>query len=173
MSIEQDSAIVAIDGSIVVIVIVAAGALVTRIGVYFKQYLDTHGSESLSKVILNLLLPSLLFTEMIKSLSLDKLEPFGMLFFFCTGKKKTAHTLVGCAVGWVAAKLSGAKGNMQRLMMGCIAFQDTTAIPLIFASVMGNSDVTDGNKDFKNDAIDFVLIYTVFVTVYKWTVAYK
>ena len=56
--------------------------------------------------------------------------------------------------------------------MVCIGFQDTTAIPLIFASVLGTSTITDSDKNFKTDAISYVLIYTVFVTVYKWTVAY-
>lgn len=56
--------------------------------------------------------------------------------------------------------------------MVCIGFQDTTAIPLIFASVLGTSTLTDSDKNFKTNAISYVLIYTVFVTVYKWTIAY-
>lgn len=80
MSIYWDSAIVALDGTVVVIVIVTAGALVTHYNI-----LDKHGAESLGKVILNLLLPALLFTEMIKSLDIAKFDEFGILLFFCTG----------------------------------------------------------------------------------------
>lgn len=56
--------------------------------------------------------------------------------------------------------------------MVCIAFQDTTAIPLIFAQVLGSGSVTSADKHFQTNAVGYVLIYTVFVTVYKWSVAY-
>ena len=56
--------------------------------------------------------------------------------------------------------------------MAAIGFQDTTAIPLIFASVLGNDSATDKDKNFTKDAVSYVLIFTVFITVYKWSVAY-
>jgi hypothetical protein len=58
-------------------------------------------------------------------------------------------------------------------MMNCVGFQDTTAIPLIFASVLGNDSATDDDDDFTSQAMNAVLIYTVFVTVYKWTISYR
>lgn len=61
---------------------------------------------------------------------------------------------------------------MTNLIMASIASQDTTAIPLIFAEVLGRSDVTNPDSNFQEDVVSFVLIYTVFVTVFKWTVAY-
>lgn len=167
MSIYRDSAIVSIDGTVIVIVMVTAGAVMTRYNI-----LDKHGAESLGKLILNLLLPALLFTEMIKSLDVSKFDQFGILLFFCTGKTQIVHVFLGCAIGWLLAKITKAGENMTRLIMACIAFQDTTAIPLIFAQVLGAGDVTKGDKDFQEDAVGFVLIYTVFVTVYKWTIAY-
>lgn len=57
-------------------------------------------------------------------------------------------------------------------MMASIGFQDTTAIPLVFATVLGNDSATKKDKNFTKDAVTYVLIYTVFVTVYKWSVAY-
>ena len=57
--------------------------------------------------------------------------------------------------------------------MCAIGFQDTTAIPLTFAEVLGKSSFAKkGDSNFKSDAKTYVLIYTVFVTVYKWSVAY-
>ena len=56
--------------------------------------------------------------------------------------------------------------------MATIAFQDTTAIPLVFAAVLGEGKLAKEDHDFKNNAINYVLIYTVIVTVYKWTVGY-
>lgn len=57
-------------------------------------------------------------------------------------------------------------------MMVCVGFQDTTAIPLVYASVLGENHVTSPDSDFKSEALEYVLIYTVFIIVYKWTVAY-
>lgn len=109
---------------------------------------------------------------MIKSLDIGKVDKFGILLFFCTRKYYSVHIILGSLVGWVLAKITSASQNMTRLIITCIAFQDTTAVPLIFAEVLGNGDVTKDDKTFKEDAISYVLIYTVFVTVYKWTVAY-
>ncbi|OMJ82043.1 hypothetical protein SteCoe_17370 [Stentor coeruleus] len=162
MSIYRDSAIVSIDGTVIVIIMVTAGAMMTRYNI-----LDKHGAESLGKLILNLLLPALLFTEMIKSLDISKLDQFAILLFFCT-----IHVFLGCAIGWILSKITKAGKNMTRLIMACIAFQDTTAIPLIFAQVLGTGDITKSDKNFQDDAIGFVLIYTVFITVYKWTISY-
>ena len=56
--------------------------------------------------------------------------------------------------------------------MNCVGFQDTTAIPLVFATVLGYNSTIDGGIEFENEAIEVVLVYTIFVTVYKWTVSY-
>jgi predicted permease len=173
MSIVRDSAIVAIDSSVVVIVIVLSGALITRYKVTLKKILDSHSSDGLSKMILNLLLPALLFTEMLKNLDLEKLDQFGMLFFFCASNFQAVHTLGGCLLGFILARMTKASPEMEKLIMTCIGFQDTTAIPLMFAHVMATSDITADEPNFQEDAVDFILIYTVFVTVFKWSVAYK
>lgn len=59
-----------------------------------------------------------------------------------------------------------------RLMMVSIGFQETTAIPLVLASVLGNSSLPNKGKDFSNNAISCVLVYTAFSTLFKWTYAY-
>ena len=82
------------------------------------------------------------------------------------------HVFAGLALGWFLGTITSAGVSMKRLIMVCIAFQDTTAIPLIFAAVLGGGDLPGKEKNFKTDAISYVLIYTVFVTVYKWTLAY-
>ena len=55
--------------------------------------------------------------------------------------------------------------------MNCVGFQDTTAIPLIFASVLGNYSATKDDDDFTTKAVHAVLIYAGFVTVYKWKIS--
>ena len=57
--------------------------------------------------------------------------------------------------------------DIRRLTMNCVGFQDTTAIPLIFASVLGNYSATKDDDDFTTKAVHAVLIYAGFVTVYK------
>lgn len=57
--------------------------------------------------------------------------------------------------------------------MNCIGFQNTTAVPLIFAKALGSDNTTSDDKNFTEDATNVVLVYTVFVTVYKWTISYK
>ena len=69
--------------------------------------------------------------------------------------------------------MTGAPRNQRRLMMTCIGFQDTTAIPLIYAHVLGSHSATSSASDFTDDASNYVKIYTVFIIIYKWTVAYK
>ena len=75
-------------------------------------------------------------------------------------------------VGWLLAKALKSSRDIRRLTMNCVGFQDTTAIPLIFASVLGNDSATKDDDDFTTKAVNAVLIYTVFVTVYKWTISY-
>ena len=82
------------------------------------------------------------------------------------------HIFIGIGVGWVFARCVWASHNRRALMMSCIAFQNTTGIPIVFASVLGDSNVTSSDKNFGANATTYVLIYTVFVTVYRWTVAY-
>ena len=48
--------------------------------------------------------------------------------------------------------------------MNCVGFQDTTAIPLVFATVLGYNSTIDGGIEFENEAIEVVLVYTIFVT---------
>lgn len=57
--------------------------------------------------------------------------------------------------------------------MNCIGFQNTTAVPLIFAKALGKDATTKDDDNFTEEATTVVLVYTVFVTVYKWSVSYK
>lgn len=122
---------------------------------------------------MTLLLPCLLFTEIMKCLDPSKIEQFVIIFIFCTCNCYLVHVFIGMGVGWILSKLLGASHDSGRLIMACIGFQGTTAIPIVFASVLGDSQLTKSDKNFGVDAITYVLIFTVFVTIYKWTIAYK
>ena len=169
------SIIVALDGCIAVIVMVAAGAYFAKIGVTTIQILDRKTADKLSDLVVNLLLPCLLFIQMLNDLSTDKLTEFAIILGLCTSNFYVVHIFVGIAVGWVFGKISGASPSDKQLLMVCIAFQDTSAIPLTFASILGTSSVVqDGyhHGNFKTDANTYVLIYLVYINVYKWSLAY-
>ena len=85
MSIGKDAIKISLNSSLIVVVMVAVGAIGARYKVFTMQILNSHGVESLSQLILNILLPSLIFTQMIIGLNIEKLFEFGMLIFFCTG----------------------------------------------------------------------------------------
>ena len=99
---------------------------------------------------------------MIRNLNIENLQAFGLIWLL-----STIHIIVGCLLGWLFGKLTKAPRNQLRLMMTCVGFQDTTAIPLVYATVLGDNSVTSSASDFTDDATDYVLIYSVFIIVYK------
>ena len=109
---------------------------------------------------------------MIEAFDISSIKTFGLLFFFCSRNAYLVHIFLGVGLGWIFGRIIKSPRDIRRLMMAAIGFQDTTAIPLIFASVLGNDSATDKDKNFTKDAVSYVLIFTVFITVYKWSVAY-
>ena len=75
--------------------------------------------------------------------------------------------MTGLITGWILATLTSSNKSIKNLMMSCMAYSNTTAIPLVFASLLGDSSITKDDPHFKRNATNYVLIYTVFVTVYK------
>ena len=163
MSLVLDAIIVSIDGAIVVILVAGSGALMARTGVRTTQVLDQATTEKVSSLTVNLLLPCLLFTDLIKNLNINELGDFGLIFALAT-----LHILVGCSIGWVFSKITRAYRDLRRLMMCSIGFQDTTAIPLVYAMVLGKDKIIDPDDNFSDKAVEYVLIYSVFIIIYKW-----
>jgi predicted permease len=75
-------------------------------------------------------------------------------------------------MGYVFGLLSRASSNETKLMMICIGFGDVTDIPLTLCSVLATSSIFDSEKTFTQDATTYTLIYNVFITALKWSVAY-
>lgn len=57
--------------------------------------------------------------------------------------------------------------------MMTISHHDTTSIPLVYAGVLKGSNLNSNSSDFNSKAIEYVLIYTVFIIIYKWSIAYS
>lgn len=83
MSIYTDAVIVSINSVSIVVFIVFLGALATRQNVPYTQLLTQSGSSNLSDLLLNILLPCLLFTEIMKSLTVSNALEFSLLLLFC------------------------------------------------------------------------------------------
>ncbi|CAG9322181.1 unnamed protein product [Blepharisma stoltei] len=163
MSEVLDSIIAAIDGTVVVSFIAGSGIILTR-----AKVLDRAGAETFGKIIIYLLLPCLLFTNMLLYVDVSDVKNFGIAFGLAT-----FHSVVGCGLGWILARLTGARREIRRLIMCCLGFQDTTAYPLAYAIVLGGNSVTDKDKNFKDRATEYVLIYTIFIVIYKWTIGWE
>lgn len=86
MSEDIYSALAALDGSIIILFMTASGALATHLKVIPTQALDKEGCESISRMLLNILLPCLIFTETVKNIDVLEIQDFGLIFFFCTCK---------------------------------------------------------------------------------------
>lgn len=57
--------------------------------------------------------------------------------------------------------------------MICISHQDTTAVPLVYAEVLTSDVLNNVSGDYNEKMVGYILIYSVFITVYKWTIAYR
>lgn len=53
------------------------------------------------------------------------------------------------------------------------AFQDTTAVPLLFVQTLSENGVTSADPNFGKDGTMYVLLFTVFISFFKWTIAYR
>ncbi|CAG9315414.1 unnamed protein product [Blepharisma stoltei] len=161
MAIILDSIIVTIDSTVIVFVMIFFGVLLTRL-----KILTIETSNRISKLVINLILPCLLFCDMIKSVTISELENFGIIFIFAT-----FHMFAGSGIGWLLGTLTNANNEIKKLMMCCIGVQETLAFSLVYANVLGESSVVT-ESHFKNRAVTDVLVYTVFITIYKWIIAY-
>jgi hypothetical protein len=57
-------------------------------------------------------------------------------------------------------------------MMICISHNQTTAIPLYYAEVLGTRPITSPDPNFELIAPSYVLIFAVFTIFSNWTVAF-
>jgi predicted permease len=79
--------------------------------------------------------------------------------------------MLGLAIGIGFGKVTGAY-KLLRNLMGCsIGFSNATAIPLLFAEALGSSGIV--GSDFKKNGPTYALLFSVFQSIFKWTVAYR
>jgi hypothetical protein len=109
---------------------------------------------------------------MITGLDSDEISNFGIILFFCVGNGYAVHIILGCLIGWLFAIITQASEGERKLMATCIGFGDVTGIPLTLTTVLGTSELFKDDPSFGSNSKTYVLIYNVFITAFKWSVAY-
>mmetsp|Transcript_6264 Transcript_6264/g.10865 ORF Transcript_6264/g.10865 Transcript_6264/m.10865 type:complete len:162 (-) Transcript_6264:160-645(-) len=160
MSAVLQAFIVTIDATSQALVVALGGVYLARSGFVEKAQVSV-----ISRTVMNLILPCLIFTDIITSVSLKSLEALGQVILFTT-----IHVFLGLGLGIGMGKLTGSYKLLSNLMGCSIGFNNATAIPLIFAQVLGSSGTV--SKDFKTDGVTYALLFSVIASIYKWTVAY-
>lgn len=137
------------------------------------QIIDEKGGSLLSRVTIALFLPSLIFTNLISDLNDHDVDTFFEVLLYTTSTSHTVHVVIGIAVGWSMGCILRSTPEMKRAMALCVAFQNTTAVPLLFVQTLADNGVTSADPDFKSKGTMYVLLFTVFTSFFKWTVAYR
>lgn len=142
-------------------------------GKKYTQIMDEKGGSLLSRVTIALFLPSLIFTNLIRDLNDHNIDTFFEVLLYTTSTIYTVHVVIGIAVGWTLGCILRSSPEMKRAMALSVAFQNTTAVPLLFVQTLADNGVTSADPDFKSKGTMYVLLFTVFTSFFKWTVAYR
>lgn len=135
--------------------------------------MDEKGGSLLSRVTIVLFLPSLIFTNLITDLNDNNIDVFFEVLLYTTRISHIVHVVIGISVGWSLGCILCSKPAMKRAMSLSVAFQNTTAVPLLFVQTLADNGVTSADPDFKSKGTMYVLLFTVFTSFFKWTVAYR
>lgn len=114
-----------------------------------------------------------MFSEMLRDLNVNSLGDFGWIFMFSTSNCHLAHIIIGTLLGYIIAKLTKATSGIASLMMICNAHPNTSSVPLVYAQVLTKDALNNVSGDYNSKMVSYVLIFSIFITVSKWTLAYK
>lgn len=109
----------------------------------------------------------------ISNLSFENINVFLMILVFLMCNLKAVHVILGISLGKLIGCMTGAYPELTSLMMICISHNQTTAIPLYYAEVLGTRQITNPDPNFEFIAPSYVLIFAVFTIFSNWTVAYR
>ena len=114
-----------------------------------------------------------MFSEMLKDLNMNSLGEFGWIFIFSISNCQIAHIIIGTLLAYIVAKVTKASPDIASLMMICNSHSNTTSAPLVYAQVLSSDALNNVSGDYNSKMVSYVLIFTIFITVSKWTLAYK
>ena len=109
---EVQAVIVSIDAGVQTIFIIVCGAILKK-----KGLISEEGKKTVNNITINFLLPALLFTNMLESLSVSELADIGIILLFVI-EHNTLGTLFGVGLGYITRS----DREMRMLMGMCLAF---------------------------------------------------
>lgn len=146
MSLLLNSILTSLNAVFAILIVGLSALALVQLGVIHKS-----AERPISRITINLLLPSLIFSEL-----LANLEPTDLLMFLCITLISIIHILLGTALGWAVASLLKEENGVKRLMSICCGFFNLT-IALMFTEMLGKSEVTLSDGQFHHKVLQNVL----------------
>ena len=149
---------------IVLTLLLAAGCGVLLVR---KNILQAQALTDLSRIMVTLILPCLLFSKIIAAVSIDSFRQlwifpaYGVFFVF-----------TGLAVGWLVARLAR-QPELTRESMAAMAFGNSGYIPLaVVAAITFQNPDMFGSKAAADQGVTFISLYLVTFSPLMWLIGY-
>jgi len=121
-----------------------------------KNILSGEGLEALSRLVIQIIFPALIFDQMLKNFSFN-LYPNWWIFPLVS----LAITVMGLAVGWLLLKLSGLKTHKLQFL-SLVAFQNSGYLPLAIAAAIFTGQQA-------NDIFIFIFLFLLGFDLVAWS----
>lgn len=126
-----------------------------------RKLLDTQVLSSLSKTVYSIFLPSLLLTNVIRTLA----NPSPTLLLLPLAA--VAQVIIGLALGFIGAKVMRLSRPERNVYAVCTGFGNSGALPLLFASAL-----FDGTPAYSN-TVSAISFYLLGWTALFWSLGYS
>lgn len=121
-----------------------------------KSLLSAEGLDALSRLVIQVVFPALILTQMLKNFSFN-LFPSWWIFPLIS----LAITVAGLIVGWGLLKLSGLKTDKLQFL-SLVAFQNSGYLPLALAAAIFTGQQT-------NDIFIFIFLFLLGFDLVAWS----
>ncbi|MDP3041624.1 MAG: AEC family transporter [Candidatus Omnitrophota bacterium] len=121
-----------------------------------KDILSHEGLDALSRLVIQIIFPALIFTQMLKNFRFN-LYPDWWIFPLIS----LAITVTGLSVGWLLLKLSGLKTHKLQFL-SLVAFQNSGYLPLAMAAA-----IFTGRQ--ANDIFIFIFLFLLGFDLVAWS----
>ena len=121
-----------------------------------KNMLSREGLDALSRLVIQVIFPALILTQMLKNFSFN-LYPDWWIFPLIS----LAITVTGLIVGWLLLKLSGLKTDKLQFL-SLVAFQNSGYLPLVIAAAIFTGQQA-------NDIFIFIFLFLLGFDLVAWS----
>ena len=151
----------------------ATTVLVTGAGAYVKkrELFPPVAQKSVSKLVVHLFLPALLLSRVANTVSPEHLVSWAAVPLIAC-----FMVAAGASLGYLLV-LALARHDVAGFAMAAVAFGNTTSLPLAMMASLAHGEALRRDEDDSVDDImargtAYVLVFTLPVTLLRWTVAY-